>query len=120
MSASTSFSPSSCVHILPPPSVRSLRPSQGVVFTLIIIRVGLGYTLDSTTGPARGGPSDHRGFTGIGGGVGITSGTGQLSANEYQLRPVAINVSVQREHDRSSLDLYDRKDGADLETGTAA
>ena len=79
------------------------------MFTLIIIRVGLGYTLDNSTGPAR--VSDHRG-------AGV--GAGQLSGNSYQLRPVAINVSVQREHDRSSLDLYDRKDGVDLETGTAA
>ena len=80
------------------------------MFTLIIIRVGLGYTVDNSTGPGR--VSDHRGA-----GMGRT---GQLSTTDYPLRPVAINVSVQREHDRSSLELYDTKDPGHLEAGTAS
>ena len=68
--------------------------SEGVVFTLIIIRVGLnetasehskGYTADS-----RGGPPPL-----------------QSHGQQYPLRPLAINVSVSREHDRASFEAYD-------------
>ena len=82
---------------------------QGVVFTLIIIRVGLGYTMNEVSGNkasenyTSGGP-----VTSIGG-------------TEYSLRPVAINVSVSRTHDRQSLETYDRKGNPmnDIESGTS-
>ena len=82
---------------------------QGVVFTLIIIRVGLGYTMNEVSGNkasenyTSGGP-----VTSIGG-------------TEYSLRPVAINVSVSRTHDRASLEEYDHKDHpiTDAESGTS-
>lgn len=78
--------------------------TQGVVFTLIIIRVGLGFTGTSTTGD-RGIP-DPRAPT--------------QSQNDYQLRPVAINVQVSRHRDRTSFDQDDTsvkaKDVLNLDT----
>ncbi|KAI0742276.1 hypothetical protein C8Q80DRAFT_1107918 [Daedaleopsis nitida] len=89
----------------------ALQPLIGVVFTLIIIRVGLGYTLNETSG---GQVSDRHH-----GGHGATA-QHNISSNNYQLRPVAINVSVSRENDRNSLDMYDRKEPVDIEAGRAS
>ncbi|KAI0669111.1 hypothetical protein C8Q78DRAFT_1071091 [Trametes maxima] len=91
----------------------ALQPLIGVVFTLIIIRVGLGYTMnDSVSG---GGRSD-----------GPRAGPGQLQTiggHAYPLQPVAINVSVSRTHDRASFDNFDHKDPSrvvsDVESGKA-
>ena len=89
--------------------------AQGVVFTLIIIRVGLGYTLDNSAGGAGRVSSDHPGLA-------ARSGTGGgFAAPTYPLRPLAINVSVSREQDRASPDMFDRKEPVgDLEVGHAA
>ena len=76
------------------------------MFTLIIIRVGLGYTLNESSGPQ--GISDRH------------IRNQELSNGEYQLRPVAINVSVSRTDDRQSLELYDRKEPGDLELGSGS
>ena len=73
-----------------------LRVLQGIVFTLIIIRVGLGYTMDEVSANK---VSDN--YHGGGGPVQSIGGT------EYGLRPVAINVSVSRTHDRQSLETYE-------------
>ena len=82
------------------------------MFTLIIIRVGLGYTLNSSSGAQVSDRTRH-----AGGGAGVTSLPGQ----DYPLRPVAINVSVSRTHDRQSLDMYDRKDPVgDLESANSS
>lgn len=84
---------------------------QGVVFTLIIIRVGLGYTMDEISGN-KGSASTAAGpVTTIGG-------------TEYGMRPLAINVSVSQTHDgRTSLDndTIDQKDHGitDVESGTS-
>ncbi len=106
-----------CLDALQPLIVRRISPfssnshtltrpcHQGLVFTLIIIRVGLGYTLNETSGAQisdhRPGPATH------------------AQSNDYQLRPVAINVSVSRTDDRRSLEVYNHKE-RDLETGSAA
>lgn len=86
--------------------------AQGVVFTLIIIRVGLGYTLnDSSAGPK---VSDGT-YTG-------PSAIQTIGGTELALRPMAINVSVSRTDDRQSLETYDRKDAramTDVESGTS-
>ncbi|TBU44153.1 hypothetical protein BD309DRAFT_958987 [Dichomitus squalens] len=81
-----------------------LQPLIGVVFTLIIIRVGLGYTMNEVS--AKGG-SEFQGQT--------------IGGTDYNLRPVAINVSVSRTHDRQSLEVYDSKDRTmtDIESGTS-
>ncbi|KAM5545500.1 hypothetical protein V8D89_000837 [Ganoderma adspersum] len=81
-----------------------LQPLIGVVFTLIIIRVGLGYTMAEVSGKQT---SDFHGQT--------------IGGTDYNLRPVAINVSVSRTHDRQSLETYDRKGNAmnDIESGTS-
>ncbi|KAM5545668.1 hypothetical protein V8D89_000706 [Ganoderma adspersum] len=79
-----------------------LTPIIGVVFTLIIIRVGLGDTMSELSG-ARTRTSEFHGQT--------------IGGTDYNLRPLAINVSVTRSqaHDRQSLETFDRKaDGADL------
>ncbi|CDO76588.1 hypothetical protein BN946_scf184868.g2 [Trametes cinnabarina] len=88
-----------------------LQPLIGVVFTLIIIRVGLGYTMnDSVSG---------------GGHISDRAGPSQLQTiggHSYPLQPVAINVSVSRTHDRASFEAYDRKEGpvvSDVESGKA-
>ena len=72
------------------------------MFTLIIIRVGLGDTMSELSG-GRTRTSEFHGQT--------------IGGTDYNLRPLAINVSVSRSlaHDRQSLDMFDRKaDGADL------
>lgn len=68
----------------------AMTPLIGVVFTLIIIRVGLGYTGHSTGD--KGLPEAR---------------VPAQSQNDYQLRPVAINVQVSRHHDRNSFDQYE-------------
>ena len=85
-------------------SLNRARVSQGVVFTLIIIRVGLGYTMAEVSGKQT---SDFHGQT--------------IGGTDYNLRPVAINVSVSRTHDRQSLETYDRKGNPmnDIESGTS-
>ena len=82
------------------------------MFTLIIIRVGLGYTVNQMSG------NQSEGFSSHGHAVQTIGGT------EISLRPMAINVQVSREHDRASLELYDRKDQhaesiGDVESGTS-
>ena len=46
-----------------------------------------------------------------------------IGGTDIGLRPMAINVQVSREHDRSSLDMFDRKDHSnsmtDVESGEA-
>ncbi|PIL34710.1 hypothetical protein GSI_03491 [Ganoderma sinense ZZ0214-1] len=82
-----------------------LTPIIGVVFTLIIIRVGLGETVSELSG-GRTRTSEFHGQT--------------IGGTDYNLRPLAINVSVSRsqahDHDRRSLDMFDRKAdaGADI------
>ena len=80
------------------------------MFTLIIIRVGLGYTMDEVSGHkgSNAYPSSSGPVTTIGG-------------TEYGMRPLAINVSVSRTNDRASLDIMDRKDPVmtDVESGTS-
>ncbi len=68
--------------------------SQGVVFTLIIIRVGLNET---TSEHSKGHLADSRG----------APPPLQSHAQQYPMRPLAISVSVAREHDRASLEAYD-------------
>ncbi|KAI8992744.1 hypothetical protein BD414DRAFT_482056 [Trametes punicea] len=85
-----------------------IQPLIGIVFTLIIIRVGLGYTVNGST--SGGGTLSDR------------AGPGHLppvSGNAYPLQPVAINVSVNRTYDRASLEGYDSKPASstDMESG---
>ncbi|KAI8992748.1 hypothetical protein BD414DRAFT_482075 [Trametes punicea] len=86
-----------------------LQPLIGVVFTLIIIRVGLGYTMnDSVSG---------------GGNISDRAAVQTIGGHAYPLQPVAINVSVSRTHDRASFEAYDRKEppvGSDIESGKAS
>ena len=84
---------------------------QGIVFTLIIIRVGLGETA-----------SEHS--KGLAGESRVTNPPPSLPVNgqQFPLRPLAINVSVSRTHDRASLEEYDKKEivaarGFDIESG---
>ncbi|OJT12260.1 hypothetical protein TRAPUB_11194 [Trametes pubescens] len=93
-----------------------LQPLIGVVFTLIIIRVGLGYTMnDSVSGGGAGGNISDR--------AGPASHLQTIGGHAYPLQPVAINVSVSRTHDRASFDGYDQKgprpDISDVESGKA-
>lgn len=88
-----------------------LTPIIGVVFTLIIIRVGLGDTMSEVSG-GRTRTSEFHGQT--------------IGGTDFNLRPVAINVSVSRSqaHDRHSLELddVDRKDDRtlnDIESGAS-
>ena len=88
------------------------------MFTLIIIRVGLNET---TSEFSRGGDPT----------IGAESRIGAppvhaIHASQYQqypMRPLAINVSVSRTHDRASFEAYDGKDAVrtkkdpDLESG---
>ncbi|OBZ74463.1 hypothetical protein A0H81_05112 [Grifola frondosa] len=78
----------------------------GVVFTLIIIRVGLGYSLADSKAPAI-----------------VDSHQLQSAQHEYPLRPMAINVTVSRhpKSDRTSFEQYDQKNlsvtkDSDIET----
>ncbi len=73
------------------------------MFTLIIIRVGLGYTLNDSSGMQ--GVSDRV--------------RNQEISHDYPLRPVAINVSVSHTNDRQSLEIYDHKQPGDIEAGSA-
>ena len=80
------------------------------MFTLIIIRVGLGYTVNEISAKQSTGYASH------GPAVQTIGGT------EISLRPMAINVQVSREHDRASLDMYDQKGDrsmTDIESGTS-
>ena len=61
-----------------------------------MIRIGLGHTLDGAGAAYHGGMPDA--------GPGVSSG-----AASYQLRPVAIAVSVSREDDGGSVDAFDPK-----------
>ncbi|RDX40975.1 hypothetical protein OH76DRAFT_1365346 [Lentinus brumalis] len=81
----------------------ALQPLIGLVFTLIIIRVGLGYTLNDSSGMQ--GVSDRV--------------RNQEISHDYPLRPVAINVSVSHTNDRQSLEIYDHKQPGDIEAGSA-
>lgn len=73
------------------------------MFTLIIIRVGLGETMSENSGRQT---SEFRGQT--------------IGGTDFNLRPVAINVSVTQADDRRSLETV-HKDIAinDLESGTS-
>ncbi|KAI0655778.1 hypothetical protein C8Q70DRAFT_415098 [Cubamyces menziesii] len=102
----------------------TIQPLIGIVFTLIIIRVGLGYTVnDSVSG---GGNVSGHGDSGRGvPAVQLQSAVNGVDTNAYPLQPVAINVSVSRTYDRASFEGfgYDRKDApmsSDVESGTAA
>ena len=77
---------------------------QGVTFTSIVIRVGVGHSLDSPVG-AEAEPSRR---------------TARLSTGGTEFppfRPVAINVSVGRAHGGPSVDSLDRKDEMDSDQG---
>ena len=81
------------------------------MFTLIIIRVGLNET---TSEHSKGHAMDSR----------MTAGGPALPASGqgYPMRPLAINVSVSRTHDRASFEGYDRKEAtvvkdSDIESG---
>ncbi|KAI0351179.1 hypothetical protein OH77DRAFT_1411426 [Trametes cingulata] len=91
----------------------ALQPLIGVVFTLIIIRVGLGYTMNDSVSGGGGAISDR---------AGGPSQLQTIGGHAYPLQPVAINVSVSRTHDRASFEAYDHKDGhvvSDIESGKA-
>ena len=77
---------------------------QGVTFTSIVIRIGVGHSLDSPVG-TEAEPSRR---------------TARLSTGDTEFppfRPVAISVSVGRAHGGSSVDSLDRKDGLDSDQG---
>ncbi|TFK90719.1 hypothetical protein K466DRAFT_484278 [Polyporus arcularius HHB13444] len=86
----------------------ALQPLIGVVFTLIIIRVGLGYTMNEISGNK---DTDHFPSTAV----------QSIGGTEYGMRPLAINVSVTRTNDRQSLEMYDQKDRSlgEVESGTS-
>ncbi|KAH9900690.1 hypothetical protein C8Q73DRAFT_742550 [Cubamyces lactineus] len=89
-----------------------LQPLIGIVFTLIIIRVGLGFTMNDTVSGGGHGVSDRAGAAQL----------QTIGGHSYPLQPVAINVSVSRTHDRASFEGYDRKEppvGSDIESGKA-
>ena len=73
--------------------------TQGITFTLIIIRVGLS---DSTSTHSKGHLADS-----IGGAPSTLGGGG--AGQPFPLRPLAVAVSVARTHDRASFDHYDHK-----------
>ncbi|KAI0640930.1 hypothetical protein C8Q79DRAFT_423466 [Trametes meyenii] len=87
----------------------ALQPLIGVVFSLIIIRVGLSSTTNESTEPHRHpAPSDTR----LSGAV----------PGQFPMRPLAINVSVSKTHDRTSFEAYDQKEvsvikDSDIESG---
>ncbi|RPD72789.1 hypothetical protein L226DRAFT_436617, partial [Lentinus tigrinus ALCF2SS1-7] len=80
----------------------ALQPLIGIVFTLIIIRVGLSETAGDSSKAGHAISEDSRVAA-------PPPGRGPHSAH-YPMRPLAINVSVSRTHDRSSLDGFERKD----------
>ncbi len=69
------------------------------MFTLIIIRIGLGDIMSQISGNRT---SEFQGQT--------------IGGTDFNLRPLAINVSVSRSqaHDRQSLEMFDRKEDGDL------
>ncbi|KAI1795337.1 hypothetical protein LXA43DRAFT_881965 [Ganoderma leucocontextum] len=75
----------------------SLQPLIGVVFTLIIIRVGLNET---TSEHSKGHMVDSRG----------AAPPLQTHVQQFPMRPLAISVSVSREHDRASFEAFDSSD----------
>ena len=99
------------------------------MFTLIIIRVGLGYTVTSATGGGKSLSTTDNQRTGgaSSGGMGMGSmgymgnGGGGAGGQEYAMRPVAISVQVQREQDGLSLEDSEldqkRPVDSDLEAG---
>ncbi|KAI0742395.1 hypothetical protein C8Q80DRAFT_904930 [Daedaleopsis nitida] len=96
----------------------SLQPLIGIVFTLIIIRVGLNET---TSEASRG---THPGETRISAAPPVHVHRDHPAPfQQYPMRPLAISVSVSKTHDRASFDGYDGKDvihvqkDADLESG---
>ena len=74
------------------------------MFTLIIIRVGLGYTVREISGNSTGGFTSH--------GPAVQT----IGGSNIGLRPMAINVQVSQENDGSSIEMYDHKHG-DVESG---
>ena len=98
-----------------------------MTFTLIIIRVGLGYTVTSATGGGKSLSTTDNQRTGgaSGGGMGsmgyMGNGGGGAGGQEYAMRPVAISVQVQREQDGLSLEDSEldqkRPVDSDLEAG---
>ncbi|KAH9916603.1 uncharacterized protein BXZ73DRAFT_105796 [Epithele typhae] len=99
----------------------SLQPIIGITFTLIIIRVGLSESTDRESSRSFPRPKPRLGGTTGPGGAGsrLSVVPGQRDpaiavsgAQAYAMRPLAINVSVSRTHDRQSFDEYDRKHSA--------
>ena len=97
-----------------------------MTFTLIIIRVGLGYTVTSATGGGKSlSTTDNQRTGGASGGgmgsMGYMGNGGSAGGQEYQMRPVAISVQVQREQDGLSLEDSEldqkRPVDSDLEAG---
>ena len=94
-----------------------LRTSQGITFTLIIIRVGLGETSSENSNlKAHRLPVDAAGAPPL--------ASLQSHGQPYPLRTLAVNVSVSRTYDRASFDVYEQKDasgsgvhGMDVESG---
>ncbi|CDO76073.1 hypothetical protein BN946_scf184814.g6 [Trametes cinnabarina] len=86
-----------------------IQPLIGIVFTLIIIHVGLGYTVNGSV--SGGGTVSDRAAHGP---------LPSVGANAYPLQPVTISVSVNRTYDRASFEGYDSKPGSsatDVESG---
>ncbi|RDX48938.1 hypothetical protein OH76DRAFT_1351387 [Lentinus brumalis] len=77
----------------------ALQPLIGVVFTLIIIRVGLNETASDA---GHGVSQDSR--------IAAAPPHSPHHAQHYAMRPLAINVSVSQTHDAESLDGFERKD----------
>ena len=87
-----------------------LRTSQGITFTLIIIRVGLGETSSENSNlKAHRLPVDAAGAPPLASLQSHGNGHGQ----PYPLRTLAVNVSVSRTYDRASFDVYEQKDASD-------
>ena len=83
-----------------------LRASQGITFTLIIIRVGLGETSSENSNlKAHRLPVDAAGAPPL--------ASLQSHGQPYPLRTLAVNVSVSRTYDRASFDVYEQKDASD-------
>ena len=87
------------------------------MFTLIIIRVGISETAGDSSSKGHAISHDSR--------ITAAPAHGPHNSQHYPMRPLAINVSVSRTHDRSSLDGYERKDVVhvkqdlgDLESGS--
>ena len=83
---------------------------QGITFTLIIIRVGLGDTANEHSNLRT-----HRMQADAAGAPPLTSL--QSHGQPYQLRPLAVNVSVSQTSDWAGFDVYAQKE---LETSDTA